>query len=101
MNTVENKEITLDDLAAMVSKGFLESRNELNEFKIEVRNEFTEFRAEVKSEFTKFRAEVDGEFANVRKDIANLREDVDDLRKTVLLDHGRRLRKIEHKLEIA
>ncbi len=97
MNNNENKEITLDDLAAMVSKGFKESQDNLNEFKIEIRNEFIQFRAEVKEEFADVKADIVG----IRKDISDLRDDVEDLRKTVILDHGRRFRKIENKLQIA
>jgi uncharacterized coiled-coil DUF342 family protein len=56
-----------------------------------------EFRSEVKEEF----ADVRGEIAEVRSEVAEVRGEVADLRKTVLTDHGRRLRTIERKLQIA
>ena len=114
-NTLPN--ISTDELAEMIAKGFKESQTNLREFKSEVRSSFKETKKELsgfKNEFSNFRSEVNTfrSETNVRlqnieenmatkDDIYRLEKRFDGLEKTVFNDHGRRLRKIETTLQIA
>ncbi len=81
--------ITLDDLAVMVNKGFMEVhedisvlRNDLEDFKVETRVEFNDLH----NELDEFKLEVRSEF----KDL-----------KHVIGGHSRRISRVETKLQIA
>ena len=79
-------QITLDDLAVMINKGFKEQSKDL----LGVKNDLSGF----KKEMYKFRDDTMVRFDRIDKRFDSL-EDV------VFNDHGRRLRKIENKLAIA
>ena len=91
------KQITLDELAIMINKGFMEQDKSLSEFKRDVESRFKEQGESLsgfKKEMYEFRDDTMVRFDRIEKKLDSL-EDV------VFNDHGRRLRKIENKLAIA
>lgn len=91
------KQITLDELAIMINKGFMEQDKSLSEFKRDVESRFKEQSNDlsvVKNDILEFKHETMARFDRIDKRFDSL-EDV------VFNDHGRRLRKIENKLAIA
>ena len=99
-SSIMPSQITLNDLAVMVNKGFKEQDKNLAEFKKEMlgfKDEMYGFRDEMygfRDEMYRFRDETMGRFDRIEMRI-------DSLERVVINDHGRRLRKIENKLAIA
>jgi len=98
---MSTQNITIDDLAAMIAKGFKETNGNLRAVDGRVGNLETRF----DSLETRFDS-LEGRVINIEEnmatkdDIHRLERKFDSLENVVFNDHGRRLRKIEHKLQI-
>jgi hypothetical protein len=105
-NNIEDQEITLDDLAAMVNKGFREThdiitgiRSDLAGFEDKTDSNF----GVVGRRFLKIESSLEDLEENMasKDDICRFEKRLDTIEKDIFIDHGRRLRTIERKLQIA
>ena len=103
-----SQEVTLDDLARMVARGFKESDIKLIAFKDTVESRFEESDRKLEE----FKSVVENGFKESDKKLIALKdymetrfdsidERFDVIEKTVFHDHGKRIRRIETKLQIA
>ena len=86
------KRISMDELARMIAKGFKEVGENFNGRFVRIEDRI----AKVETRLTN----VEQNMAT-KDDIVRLENRFDSLEKTIYSDHGRRLRKIETKLQIA
>ena len=118
MNTQNtNSEVTIDDLAIMIGKGFKESDSNLNTFKVEVSAMFRQQGdriSGVESGLSSLRSDMENGFAKVHKDIKDIKRDMatkdditeltghmNEIHKTVYKEHAPRIRRLENAVQVA
>gem|GEM_PF-6319095 len=81
MSNAEGKEITTDDLAAMLAGGFAAAKKDLELFKLDTATHFNSIETDLKS---------------LKKDLSELKSTVDDINETVM-SYDKRIESLEEK----
>lgn len=89
-NTPTQKDITINELAQEMRKGFVKLDKRIED-------SVDELARSVASGFK----EVDIRFSEIKEDIHNVEYRIDNLERTIIKDHGTRLRRVERKLQLA
>lgn len=95
-HTEDTPKVTIDELAVMINKGFKEVHAELSDMRGNI--------SSLKSDVSTLKSDVSilkSDVSIIKKDIRSLNIKFDYLEDLVINNHGKRLRKIESKLQIA
>ncbi len=96
------RELTLDDLAAMVSQGFSDLQGQISDLRGEVQGEVSDLRGEVtdvRGEVTGLRGEFERRFDRVDRDLAEVKYLlIDVVRRDEFLDLKQRVDVVERHL---
>ena len=104
-NTLNTGDVTIDDLARMVAKGFKEVDQNFKSIRSEMATkvDLEALRLETKKDFASIRSEM--AMMATRAELKSLRIDMQNgfnsIEENILKNHGLRLRRIETKLQMA